>query len=49
MLSLEGIKGTLADGADADLIILSENAGQDVPKLTVDEVWKFGKRVWSRD
>ena len=46
MLSLEGVKGTLDAGADADLVVFSEEEGDGAPKLRVDEVWKFGARVW---
>lgn len=46
MLSLSGVKGTLDAGADADLIIFSEDAETGGPRLKVDEVWKFGARVW---
>ncbi|SPO04757.1 related to N-acetylglucosamine-6-phosphate deacetylase [Cephalotrichum gorgonifer] len=46
MLSLDGVKGTLEDGADADLVIFSEESGSVGSKLRVDEVWKFGARVW---
>ncbi|RCI15958.1 hypothetical protein L249_2737 [Ophiocordyceps polyrhachis-furcata BCC 54312] len=41
MLGLQGIKGTLEPGADADLVVLSEVDG----KLELDEVWKFGRTV----
>ena len=44
MLGLEGIKGTLSLGGDADLVILSHHN----QKLVVDEVWKFGVLVYSR-
>ena len=47
MLSLEGVKGTLDAGADADLIVFSEEQTETgAPKLLIDEVWKFGARVW---
>ncbi|UPK91139.1 hypothetical protein LCI18_002074 [Fusarium solani-melongenae] len=51
MLGLQGVKGTLDSGADADLVILSENAvsqgevGGAYHQLVLDEVWKFGERV----
>ncbi|RDA82990.1 hypothetical protein CP532_2416 [Ophiocordyceps camponoti-leonardi (nom. inval.)] len=41
MLGLQGIKGTLEPGADADLVVLSEVDG----RLELDEVWKFGRTV----
>lgn len=46
MLGLEGIKGSLAPGADADLVLLS---GGKEEGLTVEEVWKFGTKVYDRD
>lgn len=46
MLSLEGAKGTLDAGADADLVVFSEGRTEaGAPRLLVDEVWKFGARV----
>jgi len=68
MLGLRGVKGTLDPGADADLVILSEEthggdgtpsfpspsssssaaAAAAVPKLVVDEVWKFGVKIFER-
>jgi N-acetylglucosamine-6-phosphate deacetylase len=47
MLGLEEVKGTLAPGADADLIILSE--AESGRELKLDEVWKFGSRVSRSD
>lgn len=49
MLGLEGIKGTLEAGADADLVILSEEVGNRTSKLVVDEVWKLGSMVSRRE
>lgn len=50
MLGLGGIKGSLDPGADADLVIFSEETDADGhPRLSIDEVWKFGKRVHHRD
>lgn len=43
MLRLEGVKGTLEPGADADLMVLTEE--EDGKRLRLDEVWKFGIRV----
>ncbi|KJZ76922.1 hypothetical protein HIM_03799 [Hirsutella minnesotensis 3608] len=52
MLGLQGIKGTLAPGADADLVIFSETQ-RDGPggstQLVLDEVWKFGTRLYRAD
>ncbi|KAK0641233.1 N-acetylglucosamine-6-phosphate deacetylase [Cercophora newfieldiana] len=44
MLGVEGVKGCLEEGADADLVVLSEEEGE----LRVDEVWKFGERVFEK-
>lgn len=45
MLGLEGVKGSLNAGADADLVIFSEEANDGYSQLALDEVWKFGTRV----
>ncbi|KAI0888471.1 carbohydrate esterase family 9 protein [Annulohypoxylon maeteangense] len=49
MLGLQGIKGCLDDGADADMVVLSESpkTGGGID-LVVDEVWKFGTKVFTR-
>ncbi|KAI4923430.1 hypothetical protein J4E85_008468 [Alternaria conjuncta] len=49
MLGLEGVKGCLDEGADADLCVLDmkENEGGE-KRFVVDEVWKFGVRVFER-
>ena len=49
MLGLQGIKGTLEEGADADLVVLDlqEDEGGE-KKFVVDEVWRFGVRVFDR-
>jgi N-acetylglucosamine-6-phosphate deacetylase len=44
MLGVKRIKGTLDEGADADLVVLSEENAS----LVVDEVWKFGARVFEK-
>ncbi|KAK3945555.1 putative N-acetylglucosamine-6-phosphate deacetylase [Diplogelasinospora grovesii] len=56
MLGVQGIKGCLDAGADADLVILSESerkegegVGGKMRELVVDEVWKFGARVFQRE
>ena len=50
MLGLGNVKGTLAAGADADLVILSEEPSRSgVTRLVVDEVWKFGAQVFLDD
>lgn len=46
MLGLEGVKGTLDAGADADLVIFSEDrSASGSSQLVLDEVWKFGTRL----
>ncbi|KAI1932468.1 N-acetyl-glucosamine-6-phosphate deacetylase [Ophidiomyces ophidiicola] len=55
MLGVLGRKGTLAHGADADLVVLGETAAAaaedaaGLGTLTVDQVWKFGVRVFDRE
>lgn len=50
MLGLKGVKGSLEPGADADLVIFSEDTdGDGDPRLAIDEVWKFGSRVHHKD
>lgn len=53
MLGLQGLKGCLDDGADADMVVLSErwnhtdgSNNNNGFELVVDEVWKFGTRVF---
>ncbi|KAL2150865.1 hypothetical protein VTH82DRAFT_7428 [Thermothelomyces myriococcoides] len=49
MLGLDGVKGCLEAGADADLVVLSENNDEEGRReLVVDEVWKFGVRIFER-
>ena len=51
MLGVSGIKGTLDAGADADLVVLSEETEESSEgrmNLVVDEVWKFGTRIFER-
>lgn len=50
MLGLEGIKGSLESGADADLVVLGETTDLfNGPTLTVDQVWKFGSKIYDAD
>ncbi|KAF3036062.1 hypothetical protein E8E12_005612 [Didymella heteroderae] len=48
MLGLEDVKGTLKEGADADLVVLSLQDGGvgGERKIVVDQVWKFGTKVF---
>lgn len=49
MLGLQGVKGCLDHGADADLVVLSEHRSDSKGlELVVDEVWKFGTKVFTR-
>lgn len=49
MLGLQGVKGSLEAGADADLVIFSEEKdGDGATQLVIDEVWKFGSRVFRK-
>lgn len=49
LLGLEGVKGCLEDGADADLVVLGEYQDGGVVRVRVEQVWKFGVKVfdWS--
>lgn len=56
MLGLEGVKGSLECGADADLVVLGEEVSPDADAdgdgdgdgevLVVDQVWKFGEKIF---
>lgn len=49
MLGLEDTKGTLQEGADADLVVLDlQKTANGEDKLVIDEVWKFGCKVFDR-
>lgn len=46
-MGVKGVKGTLEAGADADLIIFTDKQTADGrSQLVLDEVWKFGTRVF---
>jgi N-acetylglucosamine-6-phosphate deacetylase len=47
MLGLEDVKGALHADADADLVIFTEEDIEGSKRLVVDEVWKFGARVYA--
>lgn len=50
LLGLEGVKGCLDSGADADLVVLGETDDPYSGKiLTVDQVWKFGVKIHDTD
>lgn len=49
LLGLDGAKGSLDVGADADLVVLSEHGSGDEWHMIVNEVWKFGSSVYSTD
>jgi len=50
MLGVENVKGSLKEGADADLVVLDLQEGGvgGEKKLVVDEVWKFGVKVFDK-
>ncbi|KAK3316317.1 N-acetylglucosamine-6-phosphate deacetylase [Apodospora peruviana] len=52
MLDVQEVKGSLEAGADADLVIFSEEPshghGRTTTKLVIDQVWKFGTKVFER-
>lgn len=48
VLNIDHKKGTLRKGADADLVLLGEVESERGTELVVEEVWKFGVRVWPR-
>lgn len=49
MLGLSGVKGSLESDADADLVILDEEVDASGKRsLRVDQVWKFGSKVFDR-
>ncbi|KAK2684543.1 hypothetical protein QWA68_016411 [Fusarium oxysporum] len=49
MLGCEDTKGTLKPGADTDLVVLSWSKGEEKSReLQLDEVWKFGKKCFTR-
>lgn len=46
MLGLQGVKGTLNEGADADLVVLDAREEEGGKKrVGVEQVWKFGVKV----
>ncbi|KAE8444242.1 hypothetical protein EG329_000742 [Mollisiaceae sp. DMI_Dod_QoI] len=50
MLGLGGVKGCLEADADADLVVIEEERDGDGKRnLRIDQVWKFGTKVWDRD
>ena len=51
MLGKEDVKGVLKEGADADLAILDlqEGAVGGEKKIVVDQVWKFGAKVFDNN
>lgn len=49
ILGISGTKGTLDSDADADFVVLDEQISEDGTKsLIVDQVWKFGAKVFDR-
>ncbi|KAF2712329.1 carbohydrate esterase family 9 protein [Pleomassaria siparia CBS 279.74] len=51
MLGMQGVKGCMEEGADADLVVLDmkQVEGTREKKLVVEQVWKFGNKVFERN
>jgi N-acetylglucosamine-6-phosphate deacetylase len=49
LLRCEGVKGSLGEGKDADLVVLDLQDGGEGKRLVVDQAWKFGVKVFERD
>lgn len=48
VLGIEDRKGVLATGADADPVVFAEDV-DGRRELLVEEVWKFGVKVWAKE
>lgn len=48
MLGLEGVKGCLEAGADADLVVIEEIEREGRRELVVEQVWKFGVKLFDK-
>ena len=49
MLGLQGAKGSLTPGADADLVVLSEIKSGGRSQLVLEQTWKFGLKVYDSE
>ncbi|KAF2672959.1 N-acetylglucosamine-6-phosphate deacetylase [Microthyrium microscopicum] len=50
MLGIDGVKGVLEPGADADLVVLDDSEDAEGWKsLKIEQVWKFGEMVFKAD
>ncbi|PMD22804.1 carbohydrate esterase family 9 protein [Hyaloscypha hepaticicola] len=50
MLGLSATKGNLVSDADADLVVIEEEIDSNGWRnLRIDQVWKFGSKVWDRE
>lgn len=50
LLGMQGVKGSLDAGADADLVVLGESDDDySGNTLTVDQVWKFGAKIFDSE
>lgn len=49
VLGLDAVKGSLAEGADADLVVLDLVDHGTAKKLVVEQVWKFGVKVFDHE
>lgn len=46
MLGISERKGNIIPGSDADLLVLKREDSNRGTKLTVEQVWKFGHKVF---
>jgi N-acetylglucosamine-6-phosphate deacetylase len=49
LLDCAKTKGSLHSGADADVVVFSWEVVDRHKELTVDQVWKFGVKVFDRE
>jgi N-acetylglucosamine-6-phosphate deacetylase len=50
MLGMSVVKGNLVSDADADLVVIEEEIDANGWRnLRIDQVWKFGTKVWDRE
>lgn len=49
MLGLGGVKGTLGEGGDADLVVLDAREEGGRKEVVVRQVWKFGVKVFDAE
>jgi N-acetylglucosamine-6-phosphate deacetylase len=50
MLGIDGVKGVLEPGADADLVVLDDcEDGEGWKSFKIEQVWKFGEMVFQAE